>query len=247
MNKDFIWIDESYDQNCINGNKFYVLCAIKITATPSQIFTTYSKSGMTKCETHHHIYNAHEAIRNKIKAINRGTKSKGKLLVNELHENKLVSNKKTRRIKTLFLKELFESDPNTNLGIYYVYYNFKDDDIINNKELYQNMAKELLNLCTTLEEATIILDICLDKFSTSTEHKDIIDFLKKECHIKKQDFIHFDDSQSNYGLQAVDNVVGTIRRFLHQQADNKENYEIIKDYIVLSADIGLKYETAVNT
>lgn len=246
MNKDFIWIDESYDQSCINGNKFFVLCAIKITATLSQIHTDYSKSGTPKYTIHNHINNAHEAIMKKIKKFNRESKSKRKLLVNELHENQLVSNKKTRRIKTLFLKELFVSDSSTRLEIYYVYYNFKNDVIINNRELYQGMAKELLNLCIPSEKATIILDICLDRFSSSKVHEDIIGFLKKECDIKEQDCIYFDDSQANYGLQAVDNVVGTIRRSLHQEKNNEENYDIIKDYIIKFLDVKSKQKKVVN-
>lgn len=248
MNKDFIWIDESYDHECINGNKFYILCAIKIKATPSQIVSDYNKTGVLKCEHHNHILEAHKKTKAKIKEINKSKKkAKDKLRITELHENELFLNKKTRRIKTIFLKSLFQSNPNVGMEIYYVYRNFNNNNIKNNKELYQEMAKELLNLCSKSERTTIILDICLDNFSSAKQHEDIINFLKKECNISEHDVVKFDDSQANCGLQAVDNVVGTIRRFLHQNIDNKENYAIIKDHIVNFSEINIENVKAVST
>lgn len=242
MGKDFIWIDESYDQTCIHGKKFYVLCAIKITATPSQIHRVYTSKGHEKGEIHSHVLSSYEKTKGIIRKINNGkAKPKRKLRITELHESVLLSNKKTRRIKTLFLKELFQSDPDINLEIYYVYKNFKENLIINNKNLYQYMSKELLNLFPIQEGSNIIMDICLDCFSSSKEHEDIIRFLREECSLHSTDIVKFDESQANFGLQAVDNVVGTIRRSLHQQAEDKENYEIIKSFIVKGVDIGFKF------
>lgn len=247
MNKNFIWIDESYDQICTNGNKFYVLCAIKINATPSQVCFSHSKSGLETRELHSHVLKAYDYMRCEIRRINKNIKNpKKKLRISEFHENQLVLNKKTKKLKTLFLEYVFLKDSNLNIKIYYVYYNFRNNNFKNDKQLYKHMAKELLNLCCTPSKKIAIIDICLDQFTSLKEHQEIISFLRRKCNIGTNDIIKFDDSQSNYGLQVVDLVVGTVRRFLHGQEKNKEDYNLIKSHIINFKNVSIEDEKIVN-
>lgn len=227
MSKSFIWIDESYDS--YGDKRFYILGAIKMNVKKEQIINEHNKKGVLECSIPQHMSSAHKITMSKVRKMNKHRK-KNKIRINELHENELYSKRGLKKIKELFLKEIFQGD--VNIEIHYVYSEFKNTNIVDSPELYKKMATKLLEICPSEEESRIILDVCLDKRTGNKEEREIISFLREELDLDEENEINFVDSQLNAGLQAVDNVVGTIRRFLNDEKEDESNYKIIEGFII---------------
>ena len=84
------------------------------------------------------------------------------------------------------------------------------------------------------KHSEIILDLCLDQHGELKEQNEIIEFLRYKVGIKEPNQIKFMESHANYGLQAVDIVIGTIRRNLHKEKKDEQNFKSIEPFIITS-------------
>lgn len=228
MGREFVWIDESYDQLDYDEGKFYMLGAVKVTVEGGQITNDLSKSGNIKGFIPLDIVRAYKSTMRKIKNNNKSRTEKKKIRIPELHEANLFTNNNTRIVKSWFIEEFIKCE---NIEIYYVFF---ESNAANVSELkaYKLMLKKLLKICNVSNDSQIILDLCMDQHGDLKEQSKIIEFLRDKVGIKEPHQIKFMESDANYGLQVVDIVIGTIRRKLHKEKKDEQNFKSIEPFIV---------------
>jgi hypothetical protein len=228
MSREFIWIDESYDQFEYEEGKYYFIGAVKTTVEDVQVVNDISKSGKVKGLIPLGIIKSYSNTMKKIKVANGGRTEKKRIHISELHETEIYSNSKSRIVKNWFLNEVIT---NNNIEIYYVYCNKDNIAIENELKLYKLMIKKLLSIARASQSSEIIMDLCIDQHGNINEEQEIINYLKRTFNIEEPNQIKFMESHANYGLQIVDNIIGTIRRHIHRDKYDKKNYELIQDLI----------------
>ena len=214
----YIWIDESYDSLNVDDPKYLVLGA------------------MVLIDNNDNSVNlAHKNTMNKIRTYNK-SKKKIKLNRTELHENDLYK-KKLYRIINYFLIELNSIENIYFFSTYKYIKNYKDNTFSLTYNLYMKMVLNLINLINS--EFSIkgnSINIYLDMLFKNEARKqyEIISYLLK--HIETEIEINFYDSSAVKGLQGADFIAGTVRRFLRNEINGLNNYNIIKNKLILKKE-----------
>ena len=144
MGREFIWIDESYDQMDYDEGKFYILGAVKIKSEDGQITNDLSNSGHIKGFIPIDIVVAYKATMKKIKIINKGRTEKKKIHISELHEAKIFTDNNARIVKSWFIDEFIKC---VNIEIYYVFFDISNGLAVSELKGYKLMLKKLLEIC----------------------------------------------------------------------------------------------------